>query len=93
MNQDNVQMLRHMLEMLESDNPSKVHNTCALLRQLIDASTLASNPAGLRKRTKPLDEEWIAQCWRKSLLGTRISYVEYRNFVREVERAHDIKEN
>ena len=53
----------------------------------------ASSDAGLRKRNKPLDEEWISHCWRKSLLGTRISYVEYRNFVREVERAHDIKEN
>lgn len=40
----------------------------------------------------PLDEEWIAFCWRKSLIGTRISYVEYLNLVREVERAHGIKE-
>ena len=50
-------------------------------------------PVATDRRNKPLDEEWIANCWRKSLLGTRISYVEYRNFVREVERAHDIKEN
>ena len=89
---NDVQMLRNMLELLESDSPGKVHMTRALLRQLIDAHTLASNPAGLRQPKKPLDEEWVANCWRKSLLGTRISYVEYRNFVREVERAHDIKE-
>ena len=89
---NDVHMLRHMLEMLESDNPSKVHNACALLRQLIDAHTLASNPAGLRKKQQPIDEEWIAHCWRRSLIGTRISYVEYLEFVREVERAHNIKE-
>ena len=87
-----VQMLRNMLELLESDSPGKVHMTRALLRQLIDAHMLASDPAGLRKRTKPLDEEWIAYCWRKSEFGVRLSYVEYRDFVREVERAHDIKE-
>lgn len=87
-----LQLLHNMLELLESDSPGKVHMARALLRQTIDAHTLASNPAGLRKKQQPIDEEWIANCWRKSLIGTRISYVEYRDFVREVERAHNIKE-
>ncbi len=41
---------------------------------------------------EPLEEEWIAYCWNKSLIGHRISYVQYLEFVREVERAHGIKE-
>jgi hypothetical protein len=40
----------------------------------------------------PLDEEWIAYCWRKSMIGLRVSYREYLELVREVERAHGIKE-
>ena len=45
-----------------------------------------------QQQQKQLNEEWIALCWRKSLIGHRISYVEYRDLVREVERAHNIKE-
>ena len=46
----------------------------------------------MSNKQTPLEEEWIAYCWRKSLIGTRISYVEYLAFVREIERAHGIKE-
>jgi hypothetical protein len=42
---------------------------------------------------EPLGEEWIAHCWRKSIIGTRIHYVDYLALVRETERAHGIKEN
>jgi hypothetical protein len=47
----------------------------------------------MSNKQTPLEEEWIAYCWRKSLIGTRISYVEYLALVREIERAHGIKEN
>ena len=47
--------------------------------------------AALAQR-KPLSEEWIAYCWRKSMIGTRIHYVDYLALVREIERAHGIKE-
>jgi len=40
---------------------------------------------------EPLSEEWIAYCWRKSMIGPRIRYVEYLALVRETERAHGIK--
>ena len=46
----------------------------------------------MSKKQTPLKEEWIAYCWRKSPIGTRISYVEYLALVREIERAHGIKE-
>jgi hypothetical protein len=48
----------------------------------------------LHKHTqqKPLSEEWVAHCWRKSIIGTRIHYVDYLALVRETERAHGIKE-
>jgi hypothetical protein len=42
-------------------------------------------------KQEPLDEEWIAMCWRKSLVGTQISYVNYLDLIRQVERAHNIK--
>jgi hypothetical protein len=46
----------------------------------------------MKTKQEPLSEEWIAYCWRKSLIGHRISYVQYLELVREVERAHGIKE-
>jgi hypothetical protein len=46
----------------------------------------------MKEKQTPLEEDWIAYCWRKSLIGCRISYMEYRELVREVERAHGIKE-
>lgn len=57
---------------------------------------LQINFAGIKNdfeklKNKPLDEEWIAYCWRKSLIGTRISYKEYFELVREVENAHNIR--
>jgi hypothetical protein len=42
-------------------------------------------------KQKPLDEEWISICWTKSLVGTQISYVNYLDLIRQVERAHNIK--
>ena len=44
------------------------------------------------KQQMPLTEEWIALCWRKSMIGLQISYREYLALVREVERAHGIEE-
>ena len=49
-------------------------------------------PLYTQPKQKPLEEEWIAHCWNKSLIGHRISYVQYLELVREVERAHGIKE-
>ena len=42
-------------------------------------------------KQKPLEEEWIATCWRKSSIGFQISYVNYLDLIRQVERSHNIK--
>ncbi len=52
----------------------------------------AAVSATVSKQQTPLEEEWIVYCWRKSLIGHRISYRDYLELVREVERAHGIKE-
>lgn len=54
-----------------------------------DAKPLYTSPPA---KQEPLSEEWIAHCWRKSMIGTRIHYVDYLALVRETERAHGIKE-
>jgi hypothetical protein len=58
-------------------------------RELAEHFYSHAQPAPVQE---PLEEEWIAYCWNKSLIGHRISYVQYLEFVREVERAHGIKE-
>jgi len=45
------------------------------------------------KQQMPLSDKWIESCWRKSVIGPHVSYREYLAIVREVERAHSIKEN
>ena len=54
-----------------------------------EKARMAEQPA----QQEPLSEEWLAYCWRKSMIGPRIRYVEYLALVRETERAHGIKEN
>ena len=53
---------------------------------------MAAVTATVNKQQTPLSSEWIAYCWQKSLIGFKISYAEYHDLVREVERAHGITE-
>ena len=64
-------------------------NAFAELVRADEKARMAEQPA----QQGPLSEEWIAYCWRKSMIGPRIRYVEYLALVRETERAHGIKEN
>jgi len=68
----------------EDDEFNRIEREAAMRKEAV-AATIA-------KQQLPLTEEWIAFCWRKSMIGLHISYREYLALVREVERAHGIKE-
>jgi hypothetical protein len=92
---ETMKLALEAVEHLHKTGDTQVFDLCyapeliPALRTAIEQAQPTAQPAPVQE---PLEEEWIAYCWNKSLIGHRISYVQYLEFVREVERAHGIKE-